>query len=258
MPPRLRGALASAAGPLLATLVACTRDAPPSPTLATVLPAAPACADMPGAPHPEDALAAFAQSGPHGIDVSHHNGPVAWRALKEAGLSYAFIKASEGTKVTDPAFAQHWAAAKACGIQRGAYHFLHPEEAPEAQARRFLGVLGSDPGELPPVLDVERGAAQGKAACEALEAQVRGFIEPVERALGVKVMIYSGHAFWIENLCDSRAFSSRPLWVAHYGTEAPKLFGGWSAWDYWQYTDHFRLARTDLDLDRARTAEVAP
>jgi lysozyme len=53
-------------------------------------------------------------------------------------------------------FKNHWPGAKAAGLLRGAYHFYVEATSPEKQADNFLQVLGDDPGELPPVVDVER------------------------------------------------------------------------------------------------------
>jgi lysozyme len=61
-----------------------------------------------------------------GIDVSNHNPPVDWQAVKNANISFAFAKATEGATFKDITFARNWSGMKAAGIMRGAYHFFRP------------------------------------------------------------------------------------------------------------------------------------
>ena len=46
-----------------------------------------------------------------GIDASHHQGAIDWRAVAGDGITFAYLKATEGTSYTDPTFAQHRAEA---------------------------------------------------------------------------------------------------------------------------------------------------
>src|SRR6186997_1493905 len=39
-----------------------------------------------------------------GIDVSHHNGTIDWDQVKDAGIKFAFAKATEGTTFVDDEF----------------------------------------------------------------------------------------------------------------------------------------------------------
>ncbi|MGD9657375.1 MAG: GH25 family lysozyme, partial [Methylocystis sp.] len=61
----------------------------------------------------------------HGIDVSKNQGNIDWEQVRDAGVSFAIIKATEGGDRTDSKFAYNWAAAKAAGVPRGAYHFVY-------------------------------------------------------------------------------------------------------------------------------------
>ncbi|MBM2851048.1 MAG: glycoside hydrolase, family 25, partial [Anaerolineales bacterium] len=89
-----------------------------------------------------------------GIDVSRYQPQVDWAKVKAAGVAFAVPKASQ-SNWADPMFATHWAGAKSAGLLRSAYHFFVPDMDPLKQAAAYLKALGSDPGDLPPVLDVE-------------------------------------------------------------------------------------------------------
>jgi lysozyme len=51
-----------------------------------------------------------------GVDVSHHQGPIDWRALAGSGVRFAYIKATEGSDYVDPAFAANWTEAARAGV----------------------------------------------------------------------------------------------------------------------------------------------
>jgi hypothetical protein len=59
-----------------------------------------------------------------GIDVSHHQRDIKWDAVKDSGIGFAYIKATEGADFKDKKFQENWAHANAAGIARGAYHFF--------------------------------------------------------------------------------------------------------------------------------------
>src|SRR4051794_25361600 len=91
-----------------------------------------------------------------GIDVSNHNGVIDWQAVKDAGISFAFIKATEGDAFVDRYFATNMARCRAAGVIPGAYHFYHHDIDPAEQADHFVHVMGPiHPGDLPPTIDVE-------------------------------------------------------------------------------------------------------
>ena len=92
-----------------------------------------------------------------GVDVSHHQGPIRWSELRSSGISFAFIKATEGADHQDAAFALNWQQAGAAGVARGAYHFFTFCADGSAQADNFIATVPALGGELPPVADVEFG-----------------------------------------------------------------------------------------------------
>src|SRR5688500_6885931 len=73
-----------------------------------------------------------------GIVVSKWQGQVDWRAVRAAGLRFAFVRVCDGTTILDPTFAQTWPAARAAGVMRGAYQYFRPEEDPIEQADLLL------------------------------------------------------------------------------------------------------------------------
>ena len=169
----------------------------------------------------------------HGIDVSHYQENIDWERLRNASLnsspvSFVFIKATEGTTLLDDNFNLNFYEAN--DFIRGAYHFFLPDVDAQKQARFFLKQVHLDPGDLPPVLDVEKA---GTLTETQLQKAVKTWLDIVEKEYGVKPIIYTGYKFKLRYL-NTPAFDEYPYWIAHYYVEKLEYKG---KWNFWQHTD---------------------
>jgi MYXO-CTERM domain-containing protein len=185
-----------------------------------------------------------------GMDVSSYEDSVDWATAHRAGIEFAFIRASDGTQYPDPKFAGYWAGARAAGVIRGAYQFFRPAEDPIAQADLLLQAMGPlQPGDLPPVLDVEVSGGQTQAQ---VRAAIRAWADHVAAAIGREPIIYAGLYSWAD-LTGGADFTSSPLWVAQYTSAAcPDIPTPWTAWAFWQDTSTGSVEGvpgSGLDLD---------
>ena len=73
-----------------------------------------------------------------GIDVSHHNGTIDWRAVADDGVKFAYIKATEGKDFQDDRFITNCREATAAGIVCGAYHYFRLGTPGLEQAQNFI------------------------------------------------------------------------------------------------------------------------
>lgn len=103
------------------------------------------------------------------IDVSHHNGTIDWRQVYAAGITFAFLKATQGTDYVDPTFRYNRIAALNAGIMVAPYHFLDASDGGR-QARHFLAVSGAGKG-APVMLDWEQDGV-GKSVLIAMGDQL--------------------------------------------------------------------------------------
>jgi GH25 family lysozyme M1 (1,4-beta-N-acetylmuramidase) len=205
-----------------------------------------------------------------GIDVSRwqHNPSINWAKVKADGVTFAFIKATEGSFYTNSYYDADRAATKRVGIYRGAYHFARPSKGSAArQARYFVARAGRHQGvgDLPPVLDLE---ARGRLGVRGLRTWTRTWLETVQNLTGRTPIIYTSPSFWEDNLGNSRAFASYPLWIAHYGVSQPRVPGGWDRWTFWQRRNTGRVNGISgpVDINRfngtaaqlARLAQAGP
>ncbi|HEV7780243.1 MAG TPA: glycoside hydrolase family 25 protein [Chitinophagaceae bacterium] len=175
----------------------------------------------------------------HGIDVSKYQSIVAWEEVKamkvqDIQLGFAFIKATEGIGNTDPHFKRNWKKTKDNGVIRGAYHFFIGSRDGRMQAENFIDKVELEPGDLPPVLDVEQ---LNGATSSAVKKEMKIWLEIVENHYHVKPIIYTNVDFYNRNL--GTEFDDYPLWVAHYYQPGqPRIKRGWV---FWQHSDEGRV-----------------
>jgi lysozyme len=175
-----------------------------------------------------------------GIDVSRYQPGVRWSEVADSGeVSFAFVKATEGTTITDRCFSENWGPLRETSLFRGAYHYGHPGHDPEAQAAHFASVVGPlGFRDLPPVLDLETD--DGHSSADVV-AWAKAFVTAAESLFGRRMIIYTG-GFWRFKLGNTRDdfFGDRPLWLAAYplvANASPKVPASWAKWTFWQYSD---------------------
>jgi GH25 family lysozyme M1 (1,4-beta-N-acetylmuramidase) len=194
---------------------------------------------------------------PEGVDVSHHNGLIDWQRVRNAGITFAAIKTTEGATVVDAKAQTNLAGCRNAGIVPAMYHFYRHDVDPTVQATHFLQNIGARAaGDLPPVVDVEEpGDGAGPITYSKTEVvhRIGLFSDAVRTAIGIPPMIYTYPAAWTDVTSNSNAFAaSNPLWIASYKTGAPKLVGSWATYTLWQYTDHGSVDGIDGPVDRDR------
>lgn len=186
-------------------------------------------------------------SFPLGIDVSHHQGRINWREVKQDGVRFAFVRVSEGITL-DERFVENWRGAKNAGIIRGAYQFFRPRHSGSLQADLFIQHVGRRRnGDLPAVLDVE---ADDNISKETVIARIREWLQRYRDVTGYDtVIIYTGH-FW--NELSSPKMPGTHLWIAHYTTRPnPRLPNNnrWPTWKFWQYSATGRIRGINGPVD---------
>ncbi len=175
----------------------------------------------------------------HGIDVSRHQSIIDWEDVslmqsRNLKIGFGFMKATEGIVSVDPRFKKNWFEAKKAGVPRGAYHFFNAGKSGKAQARNFIQTVHLEPGDLPPVLDVEQ--IRGTSVTN-LQLRVRDWITLVEAHYKVKPIIYTNADFYEHYLAGK--FDDYPLWVAHYLVkDKPRIK---RKWIFWQHNETGRV-----------------
>ncbi|MCP9206364.1 lysozyme [Streptomyces cucumeris] len=179
-----------------------------------------------------------------GVDVSSHQGNVAWSTLWSSGVRFAYVKATEGTSYTNPYFTQQYTGSYDVGMIRGSYHFALPNNSSgAAQANYFVdhgGGWSKDGRTLPGALDMEYNpygaTCYGKSA-SAMVSWVKDFSDTYRARTGRDPVIYTSTSWWKTCTGNSSAFGGvNPLWIPRYGSSVGELPAGWGFHTIWQYT----------------------
>lgn len=185
-----------------------------------------------------------------GVDVSSHQGRIDWPSLKASGVSFAFIKATEGGDFRDRQFLRNWQDARAAGIPRGAYHFLTHCKSGVDQAANFIRTVPRETGTLPAALDAEDmgPCAHGRSVAD-IGAEMVAFLNAVETHYGKRPVVYvtsEFHGAYLAGKSGTERFWVRSLLLPP-GVERER-------WLFWQFHDRGRRAgiRGPVDLDAFR------
>ena len=205
----------------------------------------------------------------HGVDVSYWEPKVDWRSLRAQGFRFALIRATSGTGYVDPKFSVHWAGAGAAGILRGAYHYLFGGLDARKQAELFIDTVGSDKGELPPIVDLEDKYNEN-VPNRILIQTCKVFLDIIEPVFGRTPIVYSRKTYLdpkvtINGKAPSWA-KNYDLWVAQYpfnfdparmpNVNMPKQPNGWRDWKFWQYSESAILEGVTNDSNQPTAIDL--
>ncbi|MFI5345273.1 MAG: GH25 family lysozyme [Elusimicrobiota bacterium] len=184
-----------------------------------------------------------------GVDISHYQGDIAWDLVKLDGLSFIYIKATEGGDGVDDKFAANWAGATNAGLLKGAYHFYNFCKGGDEQAANFVSVVPPDADALPMTIDLEQsGDCKTMPAKDAFRADLAAFVAKVQAVYGHRPILYVNYNIY--NLYFAGESDSYKLWIADTSHAAPAMPDG-SSWAMWQYGWHGQVAGIpgEVDLD---------
>lgn len=174
-----------------------------------------------------------------GADVSAYQGEIDWSVLASQNISFAFIKATEGSSFTDKSFAYNFDEAQKTSLAVGAYHFFSYDSSGEAQAENFINAVVPFDGMLPPVIDLEfyGDNENDPPQRESVEKQLKTMLNLLEQHYKQKPVIYATEKSY--KLYLSGDYEDYDIWIRNVITK-PELSDG-REWVFWQYTNRGRL-----------------
>lgn len=153
-----------------------------------------------------------------GMDVSAYQGTQDWAALRNAGVVFAFAKASEGQHSRDSRFDTHIAGIIKAGLIPGGYHFAWPAQDVKAEAANYIGAVRPYAGRgFTHWLDLERysdGRNYGSRTAAQIRAWAKAWVDAVRAAFpGQRVGIYTSAS---DITAGHLPYSDIPLWFPRY------------------------------------------
>ncbi len=175
-----------------------------------------------------------------GVDVSKHQGQIDWQKVADSGVEFAIIRVGgrgygqAGNLFVDEMAQENYAAAKAAGLQVGAYFFSQAISVEEAQAEAafILDLVKDWQLDLPVVFDWEYISDTARTAntdAETVTACAKAFCQAVTAA-GRQAMVYIRPEQSFINPEELAEFSH---WVALYSDTMDYSY----SFTMWQYTN---------------------
>ena len=189
-----------------------------------------------------------------GIDVSAYQGVINWQAVRRAGKTFAFIKATEGIGYIDPQFERNWSEAQRNGLHRIAYHFFYDHFSAVEQVDFHHRVV-RDAGHFiygdATMVDVEElGVTSSGQTLGTLKEYVAKALHDIDKP----VIVYTDPNTWINLLGNPTIpeLENCPLYLADLSGYVPVL----NTWPHglaflqYSFTGHCPGIDSDVDLDR--------
>lgn len=172
-----------------------------------------------------------------GCDVSRYQGITQWEKLSAQGISFCFIKATEGSTYIDSFFETNWEQAYQTDLYIGAYHFFSFESPGDVQAKHFEEVVKKNEKMLPPVVDVEfyGGYNEKNVNIETIRYELNQFISSIKETYGTAPIIYTTPEAY--DCLINGYYDECLLWIRSILTY-PRINREWS---FWQYTNREQL-----------------
>jgi lysozyme len=186
----------------------------------------------------------------HGIDVSRWQGDVDWQKVRSAGVSFAYIKATEGGDFADPKFRDYWAGAKRAGVARGAYHYFYFCRPAVQQARWFIENVPRDSAALPHVLDMEwtphSPTCTKRPDGATVRREAKQFLDMLEAHYGRRPILYATVDFYQQT--GIGRLQGTEFWLRSVAGHPAQVYPG-AGWLFWQYSGTGRVPGIAADVD---------
>ncbi|MDN3588196.1 GH25 family lysozyme [Pedobacter aquatilis] len=175
-----------------------------------------------------------AQGKAVGIDISNKETIYDQTKVRQYGISFMMIKATEGQNMVDSGFNTNWTILRNKKFIAGAYHYFSTKTDPILQADNFIRRVVISAGDLPPVLNLF--ALENTSIDEPTLANINTYLDRVNINYGMKPIIYAS-----KNVA-AQLFKADPsryyLWLGQPNGTAtrPAFPQPWLNWKFWQFS----------------------
>lgn len=193
---------------------------------------------------------------PVGIDLSHFNTAYDWN---DVDVQFVYVRASQGTTVTDRKYNRHREAAERHRIPVGAYHFMSFKSPVESQFQHFTSLVKKEHTKLRLMLDVEEYCFQDlteEFTRDDFRREIRKWCDLCKAYYGKAPIIYTTEAIYIRLMLD-KGFEDCLWWVANYNHHENYESRCVIPYTIYQYCDTNYVAGfyTRIDCDSFRTGK---
>lgn len=183
-----------------------------------------------------------------GVDVSHHNPILNWESVLEQNITFAYLKATEGTSHEDRNYPYNYDLARETNIKVGSYHFYTFGLSGKEQARHFLKIARFSTGDMLPAIDVEHSPAnpysKDKDYIEVVVSELKVLEKELYEHFGIHPVIYTNKDCYKLYIKDN--FPDNLIWMCDLHNEPSDDVKNWRIW---QFSHKGELPGVDGDVD---------
>ena len=188
-----------------------------------------------------------------GVDVSHHNEPINWTQLKNEGITFAYIKSTEGMSHVDRNYMKNYRDAKQSHVKTGTYHFYTFCLDGEMQAQHFIRHTTVGSADLIPAIDVEHSPVNRYSNDKDYIKKVVYELVKLEKEMhdhyGVRPIIYTNNDCYKLYIADN--FPENLIWMSDLHNEPNIKDNDWIIWQF-SHTGNINGIKGDIDLNYYR------
>lgn len=164
-----------------------------------------------------------------GVDLGRNPPPVEWGSVRAAGADFAYLVATDGAHVRDPAFEANWAALPEAGLRRGATHLYSLCETGKDQADAFNAFVPQSDDALPAAIDLSyRDDCTARPDRAALVRDLTLFVKMVETHMRKPVLLRVSRG--LERDYTLTAAIDRPVWEMANALSPDYAARPWTMW----------------------------
>lgn len=183
-----------------------------------------------------------------GIDVSHHQGKIDWKKVKEDNVRFAFIKSTEGASYKDSCFSYNANEAKKQGIKIGAYHYFKLTSDADRQFANFVARAPKELLDLPPVIDLEY-CQNADMKLPERKAELDDKLKKLEKLMhqhyGVKPIFYTTYDYYLDHI---KGNFDNEIWICSTRNKRVTYLED-QQWRFRQYSFHGKINGIDKEVD---------
>lgn len=184
-----------------------------------------------------------------GVDLSHHNGEVDFKALKAAGVSFVILRVGT-SRTPDSMFETYYEQARAAGLDVGAYLYTYANSTTQAlaDAAWMIEKLAGKQFEYPIFFDIEDTSLQTLSAKELTDITL-AFCDAMVDA-GYYPGVYTNKRWMTDHLEIDRIRSTYDIWLASWIVTGENISDYSDDFGMWQYTATGEIAGISTAVDR--------
>lgn len=171
-----------------------------------------------------------------GITVSEVDGEINWATVANVDkISYAFVRATQGTIIKDTKFVYNFNTAIKNGIIVGPYHEFSIDCTGKAQATHFINTYRSKAAEVvPPTVKVfMESDSMNEQEVTTLKTELEVMMKELYNKYDKEPILYTDNMTYQEYLRDDKELDIYPIFIEN--TMYQPMIIDDREWTFWQY-----------------------